>query len=377
MHRYVIERDLPGIGNVSTEALRQAARSCIRATTDLGPGIQWVRSHVTDNRIYCEFVAESEELVREHAMRAGLPANRVSEVREVLDPLHGCLVSVASVYVPRDTGRRLSPTQWMVVAIAAGVALGCLLPDRAGATGFRASDLAVVSTLFLRMIKSLIAPLVFSTLVVGIASHGDDLKGVGKLAVRSLLYFEVVTTLALVLGLVTAHVIRPGVGVRLGGSPRRGSCRPPRAHRSRRAGHIVPESIVDAAARNDALQIVIFAVVFAIGLSRVRGDAKRSCSPLREPLAKRCSSSPASSCASRRSASVRRSPRRWEERARRARPLGLLVLTLYGALSSSRSWCCCRSRSPRGAASAVRRAVKEPWLLAFTTASSEAALPSR
>lgn len=87
MHRYVIERDLPGIGNVPTEALRQAARSCIRATTDLGPGIQWVRSHVTDNRIYCEFVAESEELVREHAMRAGLPANRVSEVREVLDPL--------------------------------------------------------------------------------------------------------------------------------------------------------------------------------------------------------------------------------------------------------------------------------------------------
>lgn len=87
MHRYVIERDLPGIGNVPTEALRQAARSCIRATTALGPGIQWVRSHVTDNRIYCEFVAESEELVREHAMRSGLPANRVSEVREVLDPL--------------------------------------------------------------------------------------------------------------------------------------------------------------------------------------------------------------------------------------------------------------------------------------------------
>lgn len=87
MHRYVIERDLPGIGGVPTEALRQAARSCVRATDDLGPGIQWVRSHVTDNRIYCEFVAESEELVREHALRAGLPANRVSQVREVLDPL--------------------------------------------------------------------------------------------------------------------------------------------------------------------------------------------------------------------------------------------------------------------------------------------------
>lgn len=87
MHHYVIERDLPGIGGVSTEALRHAVRSCVMATTDLGPGIRWVRSHVTDNRIYCEYVAESEELVREHAMRAGLPANRVSEVRHVLDPL--------------------------------------------------------------------------------------------------------------------------------------------------------------------------------------------------------------------------------------------------------------------------------------------------
>jgi hypothetical protein len=87
MHRYVIERDLPGIGGVPTEALRQAARSCFTAASDLGPGIQWVRSHVTDNRIYCEFFAESEALVREHARRAGLPANRVSEVRQVLDPL--------------------------------------------------------------------------------------------------------------------------------------------------------------------------------------------------------------------------------------------------------------------------------------------------
>ena len=87
MQRYVIERDLPGIGSVPTEALRQAAWSCVRATSDLGPGIRWVRSHVTDNRIYCEFVAESEELVREHAMRAGLRANRVSEGRQVMDPL--------------------------------------------------------------------------------------------------------------------------------------------------------------------------------------------------------------------------------------------------------------------------------------------------
>jgi proton glutamate symport protein len=87
---------------------------------------------------------------------------------------------------PRSGGRLLSPSQWMLVAVVVGLGVGLLFPDRAGAAGFRASDLAVVSTLFLRMVKSLIAPLVFATLVVGIAGHGSELKGVGTLAVRSI-----------------------------------------------------------------------------------------------------------------------------------------------------------------------------------------------
>lgn len=87
MQRYVIERDLPGIGDLSAEALRQASIGSNKAVREMGPGIQWIRSHVTDNRLYCEYLAASEQIVREHAVRAGLPANRISRVREVIDPM--------------------------------------------------------------------------------------------------------------------------------------------------------------------------------------------------------------------------------------------------------------------------------------------------
>lgn len=282
----------------------------------------------------------------------------------------------------RDAGRWLSPTQWMVVAIAVGVGLGCLRPDRAGAAGFRASDLAVVSTLFLRMIKALIAPLVFSTLVVGIARHGDDLKGVGRLALRSIVYFEVVTTIALVLGLVTANVIRPGQGVLIGAfsTPAAAAAAPPPAASlsfAKLLEHVVPESIVDAAARNDALQIVVFAVVFAIALAQLRGDAKTFmlslCESLSEVMFKFAG------------IVVRFAPLGVGAAIATTvgknglgvlRPLGALVLTLYGALVvfalAVLLPIALAARVP------IRRfvaAVREPWLIAFTTASSEAALP--
>src|SRR5678809_593142 len=81
--------------------------------------------------------------------------------------------------------------------------------------GWAATDLNVLSSVFLRMIKSLIVPLLFATLVVGIAGHGDDMKRVGKLALRSIIYFEIVTTLALVIGLAAVNIIRPGAGVNI------------------------------------------------------------------------------------------------------------------------------------------------------------------
>ena len=87
MKRYVIERDLPGAGSLSPEQLKAASQISSQALSDIGPRIQWVRSHVTEDRIYCEYLADSEHTVREHAMRAGLPAHKVSEVKRVIDPL--------------------------------------------------------------------------------------------------------------------------------------------------------------------------------------------------------------------------------------------------------------------------------------------------
>src|SRR5205085_2478438 len=97
----------------------------------------------------------------------------------------------------------LSMSQWILVSMLLGILIGYLFPeaDRASHKSWAATDLAVFATIFLRMIKMLIVPLLFSTLVVGIAGHGDDMKRVGRLAFRSILYFEIVTTLALVVGL--------------------------------------------------------------------------------------------------------------------------------------------------------------------------------
>jgi len=86
--------------------------------------------------------------------------------------------------------KRVSLTQWILIAMAVGVIVGWLWPD----VGV---SLKPLSTIFLRMIKSIIVPIIFGTLVVGIAGHGDDMKRVGRLAFKSIVYFEVVTTLAL------------------------------------------------------------------------------------------------------------------------------------------------------------------------------------
>src|SRR6266545_5327440 len=104
--------------------------------------------------------------------------------------------------------RRRTLTQWIVVAMVAGVAIGILFPAFA-------VSLRPISTVFLRMIKSIIVPLIFGTLVVGIAGHGDDMKRVGRLALKSIVYFEIVTTLALFIGLLAVNVLKPGVGVSL------------------------------------------------------------------------------------------------------------------------------------------------------------------
>ena len=87
MPKYVIERELAGAGDLTAEQLQGVAQKSCSVLKDLGPQIQWHHSYVTDNKIYCVYIAPNEQLVREHAKRGGCPANRVSEVREIIDPV--------------------------------------------------------------------------------------------------------------------------------------------------------------------------------------------------------------------------------------------------------------------------------------------------
>jgi Nickel responsive protein SCO4226-like len=87
MPRYVIERNLPGAGQLGPEKLRSVAERSCSVLRELGSEIQWVESYVTDDKIYCIYIAANEELIREHARRGGFPANRISQVRQVISPL--------------------------------------------------------------------------------------------------------------------------------------------------------------------------------------------------------------------------------------------------------------------------------------------------
>jgi hypothetical protein len=86
MPKYVIEREIPGAGDLTAEQLQAVSQKSCNVLRDLGPQIQWVHSYVTNDKIYCVYIAQNEQLVREHAKRGGFPANKVSEVREVIDP---------------------------------------------------------------------------------------------------------------------------------------------------------------------------------------------------------------------------------------------------------------------------------------------------
>ena len=86
MPKYVIERDLPGAGKLSKEQLQGISQKSCGVLQNLGPQIQWVQSYVTDDKIYCVYIAPNVEMVREHAKQGGFPANRISQVRAMIDP---------------------------------------------------------------------------------------------------------------------------------------------------------------------------------------------------------------------------------------------------------------------------------------------------
>lgn len=267
--------------------------------------------------------------------------------------------------------RRISLTQWIMFSMAAGVAFGHYFPAQA-------MELKIISTVFLKMIKCILVPLVFGTLVVGIAGHADDMKAVGRLALKAIFYFEVVTTLALAIGLLAVNLFRPGDGLVL--PPAGSAAGQVTATEVTLSGifeHLVPKSFFEAAAANDVLQVVFFAIIFGIALAQVERGA-------REPMLKFCES-------------LTETMFKFTGLVMKFAPLGIgaamaytvghsglgvlanlakLILTLYGALI----FFCFLVLLPAALWARVPvirflRLLKEPILLAFTTTSSDAAMP--
>lgn len=86
MPKYVIERDIPGAGQLSADELKAISQKSCGVLRNLGPQIQWLQSYVTDDKVYCVYIAPNEKMVREHAEQGGFPANRISEVSRMIDP---------------------------------------------------------------------------------------------------------------------------------------------------------------------------------------------------------------------------------------------------------------------------------------------------
>jgi len=268
--------------------------------------------------------------------------------------------------------KKISLTQWIIVSMIVGTLIGWLFPEFG-------KSLSLLSTIFLRMIKSVIVPLLFGTLVVGIAGHGDDMKKVGRLALRSILYFELVTTLALAVGLIAVNLIKPGAGVSLAASSAEDATQftTSTPTLSGVLEHTVPQSFFEAAAKNEVLQIVFFSVLFAIALARVSGKPRQVmldfCESLSEVMFKFVAIVMAFApfgIAGAIAATVGRS----------GLPVLVtllkLVLTLYGALAVFILLVLVPvALMTRVPLKAFIKQVRSSALLAFSTSSSEAALP--
>lgn len=265
--------------------------------------------------------------------------------------------------------KKLSLTKWIFIGIGIGLLVGWLFPNIG-------VQLKPLSTIFIRLIKSIIAPLIFATLILGIAGHGN-IKQVGRMGIKSLIYFEVVTTIALFIGLFAVNLTQPGVGVHLQTDQHAAEFASKKQSISEIITHIVPQSIVEAMSQGEVLQIVLFSVLFSIALAMI-GEEKRKimlgfCDSLAETMFKFTSlvmkfapigvgAAIAVTVGSKGLGVLLN--------------LGMLILTLYGALIIF-------VVLVLGSVMLIARipikkfyeAVKEPAIIAFSTTSSEAALP--
>jgi proton glutamate symport protein len=174
--------------------------------------------------------------------------------------------------------KKKSLTTWILVCMVAGAEFGYDVPDVA-------KKLQVLSDIFLRMIKTIIAPLLFSTLVVGIAGHAD-IKQVGRMGWKSLLYFEIVSTIALFIGLLAINIGKAGVGVVLPPNPASPPITGIKAQStSEFILHIFPENVAKAIFEGQILQIVIFSIIFGIAVAMVKEKYRSPMIRLSESLA--------------------------------------------------------------------------------------------
>jgi proton glutamate symport protein len=264
--------------------------------------------------------------------------------------------------------KRISLTAWIFIGMAAGVLLGVVAPDVA-------KQLGPASSVFLRLIRSIIAPLLFGTLVVGIAG-GGDIKQMGRIGAKAILYFEIVTTFALFLGLGAVNLVQPGLGVPIQHTAAEAAIPQTQTTLASVLEHTFPASIIDSMARNDVLQIVVFTFLFGAACASVGAKAEpvvRFCGGLAEVMF------------------------RYTKYVMYLAPIGVgaaiavtvgskgvgvlfglgkLIVTMYVSLALF-------VVIVFGAVVAIFRipmrsfyqAVREPFLIAFSTASSEAALP--
>ena len=164
--------------------------------------------------------------------------------------------------------RRRSLTTWILVAMVIGAAIGHDFPDIA--VGLR-----VLSQIFLRLIRTIVAPLLFATLVVGIAGH-SNLRQVGRMGVKALIYFEVVTTIALFIGWAAISISQAGVGINLPPSPDAGALQAPAERTWQQIVlDVFPENIARSVVDAQILQIVVFSVIFGIALAMVPEDRRK------------------------------------------------------------------------------------------------------
>ncbi len=265
---------------------------------------------------------------------------------------------------------RRTLSAWIFIAMLLGAEIGHDFP-------VVATHLRVLALIFLRLIKTIIAPLLFATLVVGIAGH-SNLKQVGRLGLRSIIFFEVVTTLAIFLGLGAINLSRAGVGVQLPSTTTSDTTTVSKLSAEDTILHVFPENIAKAVADNAVLQVVVFSLIFAIALAMISEEKRR-------PLLKLCES-------------LAETMFKFTNIVMYMAPLGVgaaiaytvghtglgilgsllkLLLTLYAALVAFTVVVLlpvallCRVPLKR-----FVKAVAEPVTIAFATSSSEAALPS-